>query len=109
MIDVAGRGEIASVLSEAVISQVRRALLWLGFPADAAADVEREMRAVSVVVNPAFRLGVIAAKESDNRALECAVTRGAEVIVSGDRKHLLKLRSYEASRSAHRSIFSPCH
>src|SRR5687768_11738210 len=83
-IDRARRGEVQSVLSEALIGQVRRALERLGFPAAAVDDAEAEMRALSVVVEPSFRLSVITAKESDNRVLECAVAGRADVIVTGD-------------------------
>ena len=53
------------------------------------------MRGVSILVKPTFTLAVIAAKESDNRILECAVAGRTDVIVTGDRKHLLPLGSYE--------------
>lgn len=52
------------------------------------------MRAISHLVVPAFTLAVITAKESDNWILECAVAGGADLIVTGDRKHLLPLGNY---------------
>jgi predicted nucleic acid-binding protein len=57
-------------------------------------DAEQEMRALSQLVLPRVRLAVVTAKESDNRVLECAVEGQADVIVTGDRKHLLPLGSY---------------
>lgn len=48
-----------------------------------------------MIVWPTITLAVVTAKESDNRILECAVAGHADVIVTGDRKHLLKLGAYE--------------
>ncbi len=90
-------GQVLSVTSEPLIDQVRRALQSPRIT-DLPAVVDQtvaEMRDLSLVVNPEFRLAVITAKESDNRVLECAIAGRADVIVTGDRKHLLKLGSYE--------------
>ena len=47
---------------------------------------------LSVVVKPRRRFAVLA-DEPDNRILECAVTGGAEAIVTGD-KALLALKNF---------------
>lgn len=99
-IDRARRGQSRSVISEAMIEQVLRALAGPKFrysPA-ALAAVESEMRTLSTIVAPDFTLDVIAAKESDNRILECAVAGNADLIVTGDRKHLLPLGAYRGIR-----------
>lgn len=46
-------------------------------------------------VQPNFRITIIQTDPSDNRVLECALTGGAQVIVSGD-NHLLSLKEFEA-------------
>jgi putative PIN family toxin of toxin-antitoxin system len=86
---------VESATSAAIVDQVRRALIRLRIP-------EAQIRyAVSLIyqnselVEPTFRLAVIAAKESDNRVLECAVAGKVDFIVTGDRKHLLPLGKYE--------------
>ena len=43
---------------------------------------------------PDVKLNIIEEDPSDNKYLECAVSAGAQYIVSGD-KHLLGLRSYQ--------------
>lgn len=95
-IDLARLGSGSSMTSEAIIDQVRRALLgprfaWL--PPAAAEAVDADMRSLSIIVAPDFKLTVVTAKESDNRILECAIAGGADLIVTGDRKHLLPLGS----------------
>lgn len=95
IVDFARVGRIQPVLSIELIDQVLRALLRLGTAVDAVHTVESELRRFSDVVAPMQRLAVIIAKESDNRVLECAVAGNADAIVTGDRKHLLRLGSYE--------------
>jgi len=49
------------------------------------------------VVKPSVQLDVIKDDAPDNRILECAVSAGADYIVTGD-SHLLKLGRYDAIR-----------
>jgi putative PIN family toxin of toxin-antitoxin system len=83
-----------SVISEPLIDQVVRALARLGTSPGTVRAAEISMRQTSRLVNPAVRLTVVQEKESDNRVLECAVAGAVDAIVTGDRKHLLPLRSY---------------
>ena len=99
-IEVARAFDVQSVISEELIEQVRGALLGPRFRRSAAdvRDAVQQIRDVSQIVVPTMRLAVITAKESDNRILECAVTASADLIVTGDRKHLLPLGSYRGIR-----------
>ncbi len=83
-------GIVGSVTSEAIIDQVRRALIKVRVSPEGIA----EMRERSRIVAPELTLSVITAKESDNRILEVAIAGNADVIVTGDRLHLLPLGSY---------------
>jgi putative PIN family toxin of toxin-antitoxin system len=87
-------GQIHSLLSEPLIGQVVRALVRLKFLPSRVEETELEMRALSELIVPTFTLSVITAKESDNRVLEVAASGQADVIVTGDRRHLLPLGSY---------------
>ena len=95
-VDLARTLRVQSVISEPLIDQVRRALLSprLRRPIAEVENAITGIRDVSLVVVPTVRLAVITAKESDNRVLECAVAGNADVIVTGDRKHLLPLGQY---------------
>jgi len=100
-IDAARFELVESITSEDIIDQVSRALMSRRFghlPIGSVAFAMHEMQAISRIVSPEFSLAVVTAKESDNRILECAVAGGAAVIVTGDRKHLLPLRSYQGIR-----------
>lgn len=87
-------GRVRSVLSDAIVSQTHRALYRIDFDPILLATAVGEMRALSDLVAPTQRLSVITAKDSDNRVLEVAVEGHADLIVTGDRKHLLPLGAY---------------
>lgn len=53
------------------------------------------LRSVAIWVNAPERLSVVVEDESDNRFIELAVAGQARYIVTGDQKHLLKLRRYQ--------------
>ncbi|MCC6587840.1 MAG: putative toxin-antitoxin system toxin component, PIN family [Bryobacterales bacterium] len=57
------------------------------------AEAEQTIRACTHFVTPSQKLHVIAEDPDDDRILECAITAGATVIVTGD-KDLLRLRQY---------------
>lgn len=97
VIDLVRLGQVQALISEEIIGQIRRTLLGPRFnvPAEAVQTTEDQIRTLSTLVVPQLRLSVITAKESDNRVLECAVAGRADAIVTGDRKHLLTLGSYD--------------
>ncbi len=99
-VELARRRRVQSLLSDPLIDQVQRAILGPRFGRSAVAVrvLVAEMRDVSQLVVPTIVLAVIAAKESANRILACAVAGGADLIVTGDRRHLLPLGAYEGIR-----------
>jgi uncharacterized protein len=95
VIALAHMRQVRSVLSEPVIDQVIRRLTKFGWSADMILDAKLDMMIVSHVVVPDMGIDAIASKPSDNRILECAVAGHADLIVSGDAKHLIPLGHYE--------------
>ncbi len=95
VVELVREGAIQSISSEALVGQVGRALVRVGFRPDAINVSIVEMRSLSLLVEPVERLAVITAKESDNRVLESAVAGDAHLIVTGDRRHLLPLGQYQ--------------
>jgi putative PIN family toxin of toxin-antitoxin system len=67
----------------------------LKLPADAVALLIEEVRLLGTVVEPHGSVAVIRGKESDNRILECAVEAEADVIVTGNMKHIRPLGSFQ--------------
>jgi putative PIN family toxin of toxin-antitoxin system len=62
-----------------------------GQVADTLADLLTFLRLVTITNN----LNVVAADPDDNKVVECAVVGRATHIVTGDRRHLLPLDSYQ--------------
>jgi uncharacterized protein len=48
-----------------------------------------------ITVNPVISINAVPGDPSDNKVLECAVTAGADAIISGD-KHLLDMKKYKS-------------
>ena len=87
-----------SLVSKELLDQGEPGLHRLHFSSASVRTAMPEMINVSVMVAPVLRLAVIIAKESDSRVLECAVAGKADLIITGDRKHLLPLESYAGIR-----------
>jgi putative PIN family toxin of toxin-antitoxin system len=49
----------------------------------------------SELIYPSVELDVIKIDPSDNRILECAVAAKADFIITGDERHLLKLKEFQ--------------
>jgi uncharacterized protein len=60
-------------------------------------EILRTIAANSTIVKPKLKLQTIVEDAEDNKILECALTSGADIIVSGD-KHLLKLSKFRKTR-----------
>lgn len=76
-------GEVERILSEK-----------FGWEADRAGRAVAQIRRVAAAHYPEESVNAIEADLTDNRILECALTAGAEPIVTGDKKHLLPLGSF---------------
>ncbi|MCC6806379.1 MAG: putative toxin-antitoxin system toxin component, PIN family [Deltaproteobacteria bacterium] len=88
------------VISEPLLVELDRAL---GSPKFALSAREKATLSAPIldvveIVVPTTHLEVIERCPADNRVLECAVDGGCERIVTGDRRDLLGLKSYQAVR-----------
>jgi len=105
VLDLAVQGSILNVISQPILVEVRNVLtskfLWEAREAEDAIDW---LTLFSDVVYPTERLKVID-YEPDNRILECAEEGDADFIISGDRKHLLKLGQYKTIKIVDAAMF----
>jgi uncharacterized protein len=93
---LARRGVVELHASSFILGEVGRILAQkFGWERD---RVERAMaqirRVAGGIHEPAESVGVIEDDPTDNRILECAVAAGAQLIVTGDKRHLLPLGSF---------------
>ena len=90
----AGRAQL--VVSPPLLDEVARVLRRkFDFGVEEAQAVLKEMRSMAHVIEPTMHVGAVAHDEADNRVLECALAARADLIVTGDTKHLLPLKQFQ--------------
>ena len=86
-------------LSTFILDEVAGVLVRkFGWGEERAAEAIRVLRISATVIEPVIRLQVIEGGHADNRILECAASADADFVVTGDRRHLLPIVSYEGIR-----------
>jgi putative PIN family toxin of toxin-antitoxin system len=101
VIDAAMDGRIESVLAAPVLRELERVLIVkLGFKPERV----REIRALLIdlagtpIDTPRQAPAAITGDPDDDLILACGIEAGVQVIVSGDRRHLLPVREYQGIR-----------
>jgi putative PIN family toxin of toxin-antitoxin system len=88
------RGEVELFLSSFILTELERILRdKLRFTKRQTDERVAVIRRMATLVEPTERIALVAAKDDDNRILECAVAARADYLVTGDKEHLLPLRS----------------
>ncbi len=95
--------QLSVYVSQEIILEISKVLLYPKI-ADvlrgAGVNEKEVLRAIgenSTIVKPKLKLHLIDEDEEDNKILECALTSGADIIVSGD-KHLQKMGKFKKTR-----------
>jgi putative PIN family toxin of toxin-antitoxin system len=89
-------GLVESVTCQEILDEFTETLhAKLSFSPERAQAAAQEVRNCSRLVTITGALAVVGADPDDDKVLECAVVGGASYIVSGDRRHLLPLGSYQ--------------
>jgi len=87
-------GEIELCLSEFILAEFERILRdKFRFTTRQTDDRVTAIRRMATLVVPKARIALVTAKDDNNRILECAVPAHADYLVTGDKEHLLPLRS----------------
>ncbi len=99
IIDLWKVGEIEICMSEEVLEEYLRVLVRFQLEAEALDDLLQVFKAGENIcfVRVQERLEVIKEDPGDNKFLECAVSSGADFIISGDH-HLLELGEFRGTR-----------
>ncbi|MEJ2752691.1 MAG: putative toxin-antitoxin system toxin component, PIN family [Chloroflexota bacterium] len=96
-------GEFDVLVSQPIIDEILRVSGYERIQKKYAQVREKRLEYAAMIaeqalwIEPQEKLDVIAADESDNRYVECAVAGGAQYIITGD-EHLLELGEYEGIR-----------
>jgi putative PIN family toxin of toxin-antitoxin system len=89
-------GIVESITCEEILDEFREKLEnKFGYESPRAQAAVEEIRAISRLVAIPNTLTGIIPDPDDHKVLECAVVGGATHIITGDRRHLLPLGSYQ--------------
>jgi putative PIN family toxin of toxin-antitoxin system len=92
----AREGIVESVTCQEILAELEAVLrLKRNTPEDDIVEAVNEILLFSRVVQIANTLTGVVSDPEDHKVLECAVVGGASHIVTGDRRHLLPLGSYQ--------------
>jgi len=94
-LDLARAGVFRLDISEPIKTEILRVLREdFAYPEDDLRDVLERIERMTHSVTPTETLDIIKADPPDNRILECAAAAKSDYIVTGDKKHILPLRSH---------------
>jgi putative PIN family toxin of toxin-antitoxin system len=77
------QGELRSVLGQT-----------FGWPSSRVKEALAEITGLASLVRPTVRMSGIVADDADHRILECALAARADFLVTGDKRHLLPLKTF---------------
>jgi len=93
------RGEIQLLASVSLLEELGRVLKGkFKIDANSVAHTIELVKSVAEVVEVESRVRVTLHPDGDNRVLECASDGKADLIVTGDTKHILPLGKYKGTR-----------
>lgn len=91
--------EFTLCLSEEIIAEVEEKLrIKFNFPEDMVSSHIAVLRHYFKIVTPRQKLSVVKDDPKDDKFIEAAVEGKCDFIVSGDKKHLLKLKEYKGTK-----------
>jgi putative PIN family toxin of toxin-antitoxin system len=95
-LELARRGSVDGVTCSELLGELAEKLeSKLGFTATQATDTVIDLLTFLRIVPLSGNLVVVIADPDDDKVLDCAVQAGASHIVTGDRRHLLPMGSYQ--------------
>ena len=100
------QGEVTLFLSAFILAELERILRdKFRFTTRQTDERVAVIRRMATLVEPTERIALVVAKDDDNRILECAVAARADYLVTGDKEHLLPLRSIGATQNVTPAAF----
>ncbi|MCC6945407.1 MAG: putative toxin-antitoxin system toxin component, PIN family [Thermomicrobiales bacterium] len=94
LVDMVIQREVLSFHSAPILEEILRNVRKVGKNESDVGNALIVMQQFSQLVEPDVAVDTITGKDSDNRILECAISVNADMVVSGDRRHLLVLGEY---------------
>ena len=89
-------GTYTLLISPAIVAELANVLQEkFHWPDDAITARAKRFARIATIITPHIVRNVIATDPADNHVLACALSGQADLIVSGDRRHLLPLKEYQ--------------
>jgi putative PIN family toxin of toxin-antitoxin system len=99
LLALARAGVVELFISPPLLRELRMVLTdTFAWPRARTQEALATLAQLTTLVRPAIRLSGLVIAEADHRVLECAVTARADFLVTGDKKHLLPLKSFRGVR-----------
>jgi putative PIN family toxin of toxin-antitoxin system len=86
LLELAREDKINLTVSDEILDEMAGVLARkFNFPPGAIQETRRRIKAIARTVTPSVQLDVVKEDPADNRVLECAVSSGADYVVTGDK------------------------
>ena len=96
---LARAGVVELFISPTLLRELRSVLTnTFDWPEARTREALAEVARLTTVLRPTIRFSGLVTAEADHRVLECAVTARADVLVTGDKKHLQPLKGFRGIR-----------
>jgi len=96
---LARAGLVDLYVSPHILSELRHVLGGtFGWPHARVREALAEVASLAALVRPARTLKDITTHEQDHRILECALSANADFLVTGDKRHLQRLKAFQGIR-----------
>ena len=90
------KGTYILLISPAIVAEIAGVLrVKFQWPAEAVTARAKRFARIAEIITPKTIPAIIKNDPADNQILACAVSGKADLIISGDRRHLLPLKEYE--------------
>lgn len=91
--------QIIIYISPFILREIRNILLTkFEFSEDYAKKIVDEILKFTILIRPIAKINIIKDNRDDNYILECAVAAKADFLVSGDKKHILRLKKIKDTK-----------
>lgn len=97
VLNLARMGQIEVFCSDFILSELKKNLIvkFQYSESQAGLFIDEILKFTQIVI-PTSKVTVISNKIEDNKILECAISSKAEYLITGDKKHLLPLKSFQS-------------
>ena len=99
ILDLARKQSIQVFCSQSILLEIKKNLIVkFNYTEEMAEKFIEEILKFVKIISPKVKVRIIKEKEDDNRILECAVAAEVEFLISGDKKHILPLKSFQKTK-----------